>query len=300
MLEPLGSALQPVEGGGRLLATTRGPDELALDAVPLHEQAFELLRGAVAGERGRLAAFAGLCPDILNTSQLELCDPCTNRADLDSQPLRPLSGSGLQRERPEPLLDLVLEVARALDVDRHTRELQLRPVPAPLEAPQPGGLFDKEPALLGLRAEDLLDAALADDRAHLAAEADVREQLHEIRPADRGAVDEVLPLPSAVQAPHERDLRERQLLERAVLVVEQQLDLAVLRRRTVLPACEQNVVRLLGPQLARRQAPRGPEQRIRDVRLPRAVRPDDHGHAALQPNLHGLGERLEAAQLDRS
>ena len=91
-----------------------------------------------------------------------------------------------------------------------------------------------------------------------------------------------------------------QLSERAVLVVEEQLDLAVVGGRPVLAAREEDVVRLLGPELARREAARGPEQRIGDVRLPGAVRPDDDGNPALEANLDRLGERLEPAQLDGS
>ena len=221
-------------------------------------------------------------------------------ADLAAQLLGALGRGRLERERPQPLLDLGLEVAGALDVGRDARELQLGTVPPALEAAETGGLLDELAPLLRLAAEDLLDAALADDRAHLAAEADVGEQLDEIRAAHRRAVDEVLALAATVQTPHERDLGERQLGERAVLVVEEQLDLAEVGRRPVLAACEEHVVGLLGPKLARSEAPRGPEQRVGDVRLPGAVRPDDDGDALLEPDLDRLGERLEAAQLDRS
>ncbi len=237
---------------------------------------------------------------LLDSGQLQLRDPRLDRADLAAQLLGPLGGRRLKRERPQPLLDLGLEVACPLDVDRDPRELQLSPMAPALEASQPGCLLDELPPLLGLRTEDLLDAPLADDRAHRAREPDVREQLDEVRAAYGRAVDEVLPLAAAVQPPHERDLRERQLRERAVLVVEEQLDLAVVGGRPVLAAREEDVVRLLGPELARRKASRGPEQRIGDVRLARPVRAHDDGNPALEANLDRLGERLEPAQLDRS
>ena len=300
MLEPLGGALQPVEACGCLLAAPGRADELALDAVALRKQGLELLAGAVPREACSLTPLVGLCPALLDLLQLELSDPRLDRADLAAQLLRPLRSGRLQRERAQALLDLGLEVARTLDVDRDPGELQLRPVPSPLEAPEPGGLLDELAPFLGLRAEDLLDAALADDRAHLAAEPDVGEQLDEIRAAHRRAVDEVLPLTAAVQPAHERDLRERQLGQRAVLVVEEELDLAVVGRRTVLPTREEDVVGLLGPQLARSEASGGPEQRIGDVRLAGAVRPDDDGYALLEANLDRVRKRLEAAQLDRS
>ena len=50
----------------------------------------------------------------------------------------------------------------------------------------------------------------------------------------------------------------------------------------------------------RAQAPGGPDDRVGDVRLPGAVRPDDDGHSRLEPHLDRIRERLEAAQLDRA
>src|SRR5262245_15365745 len=300
MLQPLGRALQPVESSRRLLAAARSADELALDAVPLAEQRLELLPGPVPGERRSLAPLLCRRPPILDLAQLELRDPGPHRADLDAQLLGPFRGGRLERERPQPLLDLGLEVVRPLDVHRDARELQLRPVAPPLEASQPGRFLDELPPLLGPRPENLFDAPLADDRAHVPAEPDVREQLDEVRAPNGRAIDEVLPLAAAVQAPHERDLGERQLRERAVLVVEEQLDLAVVGRRPILPTREEHVVRLLGAKLARREAARGPEQSVGDVRLPGAVRPDDDRDPALEANLDRLGERLEPAQLDGS
>src|SRR5207253_11459890 len=83
--------------------------------------------------------------------------------------------------------------------------------------------------------------------------------------------------------------------------VEEELDLAEIRRRAAAGrAGEEHVVGLLRPQLARAQAAGRPEQRVGDVRLPRAVRADDDRHSRLQPHLDGLGERLESTQLDRT
>ena len=180
VLEPLGGALQPVEARSRLLAAPGRADELAFDAVALPEQRLELLARPVAREARGLAPLVGVRAALLDLLELELRDPRLDRADLAAQLLGPLGRGRLERERAQALLDLGLEVAGALDVGRHPRELQLGAVPAPLEAAEAGGLLDEPAPLLGLRAEDLLDAALADDRAHLAAEADVREQLDEI------------------------------------------------------------------------------------------------------------------------
>ena len=154
--------------------------------------------------------------------------------------------------------------------------------------------------MLRLRREDLLDPALPDHGAVAASESDVGEQLDEIRAPHSGSVDQVLPLAAAVQPTRDRDLAELELRELAVRVVEQELDLAPVGRGTARGAREEHVVGLLRAQLRRRKRPRGPEQGIRDVRLPRPVRPHDHGDATLEANLDRIGERLEAAQLDRA
>ena len=139
---------------------------------------------------------------------------------------------------------------------------------APLELAEPGGVLDQHAPFLRLAREDLLDLALADHRAVAPAETHVREQLDEVGAPNARAVDEVLALAAAVESPRDRDLAEVEPLERAVLVVEQQLDLAEIGRLTARRAREQDVVGLLRPELVRAQAPRGPEQRVGDVRLP--------------------------------
>ena len=134
-----------------------------------------------------------------------------------------------------------------------------------------------------------------------AAEADVREQLDEVGAPHGRAVDEVLALAAAVQPARDRDLAEVELRQRAVLVVEEQLDLAVVGRRVAGRAGEEHVVGLLRAQLAAaRRLPAAQSSASAMFDLPGAVRPDDDGDARLEAHLDRLGERLEAAQLDRS
>src|SRR3954449_13070975 len=83
-------------------------------------------------------------------------------------------------------------------------------------------------------------------------------------------------------------------------VVEEELDLAEVRRLAVRGAGEEDVVRLLGAQLARAERAGGPADRVGDVGLARAVRPDDHPHPGLETHLDGVGERLESTQLYRT
>ena len=172
-------------------------------------------------------------------------------------------------------------------------------MPAPLELPQPRRLLDEGAPVLGLGCENRLDLALADDRVHRGAEPDVREQLDEIGAAHGSAVHEVLALGAPHEPARDGDLAEVELGEVAVLVVEHELDLAVLGALAVGAAGEEDVVRLLGAHLRRRERTGRPHDRVGDVRLAGAVRADDHGHARLQAQLERVGERLEAADADR-
>jgi hypothetical protein len=67
-----------------------------------------------------------------------------------------------------------------------------------------------------------------------------------------------------------------------------------------IAACIEDIVGLLGAELAGAQTSGGPHDRVRDVRFPRPVRADDHGDARLEAHLDRVGKRLEAAQLDRT
>jgi hypothetical protein len=133
----------------------------------------------------------------------------------------------------------------------------------------------------------------------LRAEADLGEELDHVCAADAGAVDEVLALAPAMESARNRELRE---LDRSltVLVVEEQLDLGMVRCRAARPTSEEDVVRLFGAKLAWAQASRGPDDRVGDVRLAGAVRADDYSDARLETDLDRVRERLEAAQANRA
>ena len=197
-------------------------------------------------------------------------------------------------------MHLVLEVARALDLDGDARELQLGPVPAALEAPEAGRLLDELAPLRRLRVEHGLDAALRDHRAQAAAEPDVGEQLDEVDPPHGGLVDEVLALAAALQAPRDRDLAVRQVGPGAVGVVEEQLDLAEVDR---LPPGVEPAKRT-SSGFSARSSPGLIEpvaQRIESETFdfPEPFGPDDDGDPGLEADLDRVDERLEAAQLDR-
>ena len=299
-LEPLDAALQPVARRDRRLATAGGVRELLLGARTIAEQALEPALRASLRERRRVAALLRLRTTRAGLGEIELRDPRAQPGDLAAELLGPLRGRRLERERPQALAHLVLDVAGALDLERDARELQLGAMPPALELPEPRRLLHERPPILRLRREHLLDLALPDDRVHRRAEPDVREDLDEIRTPNSSAVDEVLALCPSHEPPRDRDLREVEIGPRAVLVVEDELDLAVLCGLPVAAACEEHVVGLLGAQLGRRERAGSPDDGVGDVRLAGAVRPDDDGNARLERDLERVGERLEAADAERA
>ena len=298
--EPLVRTLEAVERGERRLAVAGCVRQLILRPLAFVEQLGQLLLSAAARNRHRVAARLGIGPTLGDGREVELRDPRPQCRNLDRELLGALGRRGLQCEWAQPLANLVLDVARPLDLRRNAGELQLRAMLAPLELAEPCCLLDEMAPVLGPRGEDRVDLALGDDRVHRATEADIGEQLDEIRSAHRRLVDEVLPLAAAHEPARDRDLAEVDLVaEAAVLVVEDELDLAMVGGGPGRRAAEEHVVGLLGPELGRRQRAGGPHDRIGDVRLAGAVRTDDDGDPRLELQLERVDERLEAADPDR-
>ena len=229
-LEPLDAALQPVARRNRGLAPTRRVRELLLGPRPIGEQPLEPSLRSALRERCGVSTLLGLRATRARVGEVELRDPRAQAGDLDAELLGALRGRRLQRERPQALAHLLLDVARALDLERDAGELQLGAMTAALELPEPGRLLHERAPILRPRGEHLLDLALADDRVHRRAEPDVREDLDEIGAPHGRAVDEVLPFGTAHEPPRDRHLGELEIRPRAVLVVEDELDLTVLRR----------------------------------------------------------------------
>ena len=85
-------------------------------------------------------------------------------------------------------------------------ELELGAAAALAVLAEPGRLLDEQAPVARLGGHDRLDAALRDDRVGLLAEAGVREQLEHVDEAAAGAVEPVLAVAGAVEAPQDRDL----------------------------------------------------------------------------------------------
>ncbi len=199
--EALASAPQAVQSRRCLLARARRVGQLLLGALALGNERGNLLVERVALGRGRRAPPFRLGAPLREPRQVKRRDRGLNLSDLDAELLGALGGGRLQRKRTQPLLDLVLEIARTVDLDANPGELQLGAMAPALEAAEPGRLLDQLAALGRLRVEHRLDAALRDDRAQPSAETDIREELDEVDAADRCLVHEVLALAAAMQAP---------------------------------------------------------------------------------------------------
>ena len=298
--DPLGRPLQPVERLDRGLPLPGRVGQLLLCGVTLGEQRGQLLLRAAAADRRRGLALLGGGPARVGRGEIELGDPSAQPGDLPRELLRPLGRSCLQRQRPQALPHFGLDVPCALDLDPDTVQLQLCAVLSPLELAQAGRLLDELAALLRLRGKHRLDLALAHDRVHRAAEPDVGEQLDEIGAANLGLVDEVLALAAAMEPTGDRDLGEVELAEPAALVVEDRARPRSSRPGPALGAVEEDVVGLLGAELGRGQRAGRPDDRVGDVRLAGAVRPDDDGDPGLELQLERVGKRFEAAQAKRA
>ena len=209
--DALAAAPEPIQRRGCSLTCACGVGQLLLGRLALGDQGRDLLVEGPSLRGSGDAPPLGLGASLREAGEIERRDRGLQPSDLDAELLCPLRRCRLQRERPQPLLHLVLEVAGALDLDRHACELQLRAVAAALEAPEPGRLLDQLAPLLRLRVEHRLDPALRDHRAQPAAEADVGEQLDEVDSTDGSLVDEVLPLAAALQPARDRDLGVRQV-----------------------------------------------------------------------------------------
>ena len=205
---------------------------------------------------------------------------------------------GLALERAQARARLALDVQRAIEVLLRSLELQLRTPAALAVLAQPGRLLDQQPPLARFGGHDRLDAPLGDDRVGLLAKPGVGEHLdHVAQPAAR-AVQAVAAVARALEPPHDRYFAQRNG-ERAVGVVEHDLDLGRAARLHASGAAEDHVLHRLSPHRQRRLLAHRPQHRVGDVRLARSVRPDDDAHTRPEVERGPPGKGLETLQGER-
>ncbi len=114
--EPLGRTAEAVQHLHRLLALPCSVGELLFRTSALLEHGLELLLRRAPRHQRRGTPAAGFVEALVERLEIELGDACPQLRELAAQLLRALGGGRLQRKRTQPLLHLVFEVARALDL----------------------------------------------------------------------------------------------------------------------------------------------------------------------------------------
>ena len=241
---------------------------------------------AVGGDRFELGAQPG---------DFSAGDEDAQRLEFDDDLAVAASGLGLAFERSQLTPDLTQQVLQAEQVRFGRIEATLGLLFPPTELEDAGGLFDDPASVLGASVEHRVDLALADDHVLLASDAGVGEQFLDVEEATRGTVDHVLAVAGAEQDTGDRDLVELDG-QQAGRVVEREADLGPTEGGALLGSGEDDVVHLLGADRLGRLGAEHPRDRIDDVRLPGAVRADDHGHPGFEVHVGGVGERLEALE----
>ncbi len=290
---PFDQALHPSEGGRQVGLTAgrqlvRGPARLLVELG--HRRTPPGLGRLEIGPlgSGRLTA-AVQCPQLL----AGLGQP--QAVELTGQLVVGAGGGGLALEGADLPLDLAHEVEEAFEVLVGGGQPPLGPLATAAVLEHAGGLLDHGPTVLGARAQDGVELALADDHVLLAPHARVREQLLDVEEAAGCAVDGVLALARPEQGAGDGDLGQigGQLAGR---IVDGQADLGPAEGRPGHRAGEDDVLHL---RRAHRPGPLGaehPGHRVDDVRLAAAVGADHDRDAGLEFEHGGVGEGLESPE----
>ncbi len=222
----------------------------------------------------------------------------------------------LQRIHLPP--DLFEDVVYARQVLLGAFELRLRqPLPG-FELGDAGRFLNDRAPVLRLRAQNLPDAALFDDRVALRTQAGSHEEILDVAKAGHPAVDEVLALPRSIQSTGNRDLGGLLRQRRGALSVRHDLrpcrhtgraffvDVRVHQshghvrhadRLAVAGACKNHVFHARAAQRLRTLFAQHPTNGVADVRLPAAVGPDDaRNPLTRETKLGPIAERLEALE----
>ncbi len=161
-----------------------------------------------------------------------------------------------------------------------------------------GGLLENGAALLGLGGEDLVDLALGHDRVAGSADTGVHEQLLDVFEAAGLAVEEVFAAAVAIDAAHDLDLVEF-AAELLFAVGEEEGNLAHLGGFTGIGALKDDVLHLAAAKGLGGLFAEHPADGVGDVGFAAAVGADDGGDAGLEAQGGGIGEGLEAVELER-
>ena len=193
----------------------------------------------------------------------------------------------------DTLFQFAQNIPQAFEVSLGGFEAAFRLVFAVAVLGDAGGFLENFAALGGLGADDLCNAALADDGVTVAADAGVQQQFVDILQTDVLAVDRVLALTAAVVAAADGNLVGIHV-QAVVAVIDGQRDRGKAHGATALGAAEDNVLHLAGAaQLLGAGLAQNPADRVRNIRFAGAVRPDHAGDTLADGDLGLIGEGFE-------
>ena len=296
--DPVGGGPRRPDAAGELLAPLRALGQRLLGGLALAGDALERALRAVPRGAGDVRLALGVLQRRVPGAHGVARELPAGLVDLALQALVQLRGLGLALERAQPRARLALDVQRAVEVRLRALQLELGAAAALAVLAEAGGLLDEQPAVARAGGDDRLDAALGHDGVHLLAQAGVAEDLQHVDEAAARAVEPVLAIARAVEPPEDGDLADREV-DRAVRVVEDELDLRRRARLHAATAAEDDVLHRLPAHRERRLLAHRPEHRVGDVGLARAVGADDDRHPGPELHARAVRERLEALHRDR-
>ena len=219
--------------------------------------------------------------------RLELADVAGNLAVADRLPRLP--AQPLQIDA-----DLAHHVVEAGEVLLGGLQLLLRLVAAGMQARNAGRVLEDAAALLRLRRDDLGNLPLPHQRGGMRPGGGVGEQDLHVAGARLAAVDAVAGTGIALDAAG--DLQRLRAGAPALVALGHQRDLGHVARRAAGGAGEDHVLHAAAAHGLVGAFAHDEAERLDQVRLAAAVRPDNAGHAPLDRDIDGVDEGLEAVQ----
>ncbi|SCD40113.1 hypothetical protein GA0115251_106811 [Streptomyces sp. TverLS-915] len=303
------ACLGEADGAADTLREARQLVPRVLRALKTRRQgAYRLLQARLAGERGleralrRLLALLerGLVGEfgVERAAQRDEVvgeQPQARVAQIGLDDSGAARDGGLAAEGFELAAQFVGEVLDAGEVGAHRVEFSERLLLALAVLEDARGFLDEGAASHRVGMEDGVELSLADDDVHLAADAGVGEEFLDVEEAAGVPVDLVLAAPVAEHRPRDRDLGVLDG-EGAVAVVDRERDLGTPQRRPARRAGEDDVLHLAAAQRFGALLAHHPRQRVHDVGLAGAVRPDDARDPRLEPQRRRGGEGFEPTQ----
>ena len=221
-----------------------------------------------------------------------LGQPDVARAQLVLEALVALGLADLALQRNDLALHFLDDVAQPQQVRLGVLQLAQGLFLVGLVLADAAGLLEHFAAVVGARAEDLVDAPLLHHAVGIRAQARVHEQALDVLQAARGLVDEILAFAGAEHAARHRHLVVFRPQDRFA-VGQRQAHLGHRQRLGLVGAVEDHVGHGAAAQRLRALFAQHPADRVRHVALAAAVRAHDRHHSGFEHQLRPLGEALE-------